>query len=184
MATVAYASTGKAKGWFFRFLVVQQWGRRGRRVRRGVVWNPRDGRDSERVRRRYNDATAVDRRGVDRARARGGRSCAVHSSWQHPLRRPSSWQPQHSAVTRAVRNPRGPLPLSGLPVRPSAPDANGHVVVSFLTSDNQTLFPSFPLAVTLLADLTNREFSIFSISSYGNICSQSEFLVELLNLGL
>lgn len=147
MATVAYASTGKAKGWFFHFLVVQQWGRRGRRVRRGVVWNPRDGGDGERMRRRYNDATAVDRRGVDRARARARVGVDLAPSTPAgsiPCGAPLTGNPlQHSAVTRAVRNPRGPLPLSGLPVRPSAPDANGHVVVAFLTSDNQ--IPSFPL---------------------------------------
>lgn len=70
---------------------------------------------------------------------------------------------QHSAVTRAVRNPRGPLPLPGLPVRPSAPSAYGHVVGSL--TDARQPNPVLPcqIAVTLLADLIERGFSIFTI---------------------
>jgi len=72
-------------------------------------------------------------------RARGGRSCAVHSSWQHPPRQhppPLLLMPvaagnprQHSAVIRAVRSPRGPLALSGPPVRFALPGADGRAAV-------------------------------------------------------
>lgn len=70
-----------------------------------------------------------------RARARVGVDLAPSTpAGSIPCGAPLTGNPlQHSAVTRAVRNPRGPLPLSGLPVRPSTPDANGHVVVGFLT---------------------------------------------------
>jgi len=90
---------------------------------------------------------------------------------------------QHSAVTRAVRNPRGLLPLPGLPVYPSAPGANDHVVAGSFTNDNR--IPSFPFrSYLLLADLIDRGFFIFSIFSHGKICFQSEFEIESFNLSI
>jgi len=87
---------------------------------------------------------------------------------------------QHSAVTRAVRNPRDPLPLPGLPVHFSAPGANGHVVVGSLTDVRQPnpILPSY-IVVTLLIDLINRGFLIFSIFSHGNFI---RFQSELFNV--
>lgn len=157
MATVAYASMGKAKGWFFRFLVAQQRGLRGRWVRYGVVWNPRDGEGWQK-----SCAPEIQRR--DGGGSEGCRSCArvgvdlapSTPAGSIPRDAPLASNPrQHSAVTRAVRNPRGPLPLPGLPVYPSAPGANGHVVAGSFTDVRQPN-PVFPFQITVAFGRSDR----------------------------
>lgn len=123
--------------------------RRGRRERAAPEMQRRDGGGSEGC----------------RSRARVGADLAPSTpAGSIPRGTPLASNPcQHSAVTRAVRNPRGPLPLPGLLVRPSASSAYGHVVVGSLTDARQPN-PVLPcqIAVTLLTDLIEREFSIFT----------------------
>lgn len=92
----------------------------------------------EKLRRRNNGAVAADRRCRSRTRREGGEVDLAPSTpaGSIPLGTPLvvGNPRQHSAVTRAVRNPRGPLPLPGLPVRFSVPGANGHVVVGLAWS--------------------------------------------------
>lgn len=96
----------------------------GRWVCREVVWNLRamsggKERKQEELRRRYNDAVAADRRCRSRTRRGGGRQILrrpfqlAASLSRHPPLVVGNPR-QHSAVTRAVRNPRGPLPFLGV----------------------------------------------------------------------